>query len=905
MRKTKGMWILILCMALVMINLPISSTEVKAKTVKAKSVKLNKSIYTLKKGKTITLKATLAPKNTTQKKLVWTSSNKKIATVSKSGKVKAKKNGKTNITVKIKGTKKTAKCTIYVGLPVTKVTLNAKSKTLTQGQKFQLTAKLSPANPSVKGVTYSTSNKKVATVTANGLVTAVGVGKCSITALSKDGTGKKSVISIVVKKKESSEEVKPGQDPKEDASTETKPDTPPTDLDEEKYKEVTWDNKYVGFNHIGSYYDKNEIKSGVVNLELMGYTENVPDEWLHFPKGTTYKMEDDPNHKYDKIITVTGKSGYTCIYNLTYYYVDITSIALMNNGKDTLLSYDYDEYPPVADGDVNHLMILTGYTGNENLISDLKVTLNRDDAIVKITDNENNTTRKVLSIKVGSVTGKYNIAYTNVVLSGYQSYLNGIGIDEYKATVVKKGNEDVIELALYNSEKEITQELMDKLSTSFTTKGKESMPAEARLMDSDRSDYKKMVQLECNGVTSHLYLKYSIADKYFRLSSLKAMADGENQIISWNTANISNYPEYNIGEKNQILKIEGFVADLPTDITVTTSYDDAVAKVTDSDNNKFSKMITVTYNGETRKYYLLYEFDFDYFMEEHIKSQALVSGEDVITTDYATDRYIDGKTIDILHLEGKTLELPSSFTVTSDVSGVDLVIQNSDNKDYQKMLLVKCGAHSKPYYITYEIDENYVVRSLEFESYKDGKNIITGGVSGWANYFSHMDGPDGDWIYCIDLKGVVATLPDNLTVKSDISFVKPELKESNIDGYEKMLTLSYGSESKNYYITYGFDVKHCIQMKAIWDESTYIDHYSVYSEEVWDDVNKKYVDVNEIRFYADDEFDESVDSVEYEVNVVESEATAEVVDSDISRYKKMLVVTLEGKTFKYYIDIDY
>ena len=76
-------------------------------------VKLNKTTVTLKKGKSVTLKATVTPTAKTITTLSWTSSNKKIATVNKNGKVTAKATGTVTITVKtVNG--KTAKCKIKV-----------------------------------------------------------------------------------------------------------------------------------------------------------------------------------------------------------------------------------------------------------------------------------------------------------------------------------------------------------------------------------------------------------------------------------------------------------------------------------------------------------------------------------------------------------------------------------------------------------------------------------------------------------------------------------------------------------------------------------------------------------------------------------------------------------------------
>lgn len=68
------------------------------------TITLNKSVYTLKKGKNIKLRATLS-KAAQKKGVAWISSNQKIADVSQNGRITAKKNGKATITAKIKGTK--------------------------------------------------------------------------------------------------------------------------------------------------------------------------------------------------------------------------------------------------------------------------------------------------------------------------------------------------------------------------------------------------------------------------------------------------------------------------------------------------------------------------------------------------------------------------------------------------------------------------------------------------------------------------------------------------------------------------------------------------------------------------------------------------------------------------------
>ena len=88
---------------------PDPNPQTSQKTTR--KIKLNRRKLTLKKGKSFRLKVTLTPADS-QDKITYKTSNKKIATVSKTGKIKAKKKGKVKITV-ISGKKK-AVCTVKV-----------------------------------------------------------------------------------------------------------------------------------------------------------------------------------------------------------------------------------------------------------------------------------------------------------------------------------------------------------------------------------------------------------------------------------------------------------------------------------------------------------------------------------------------------------------------------------------------------------------------------------------------------------------------------------------------------------------------------------------------------------------------------------------------------------------------
>lgn len=180
----------------------LQTDAAKKKTVKVTSVTLNKKTATIIKGQKLTLRATLNPKNTTQKSLRWSTSNKKVATVNAKGVVNGVKKGKATITVKVKGTSKKATCKVTVKDPVkvSKITMNVKSATIYEGATKTLKVTYAPKNTTQKSLSWSTSNKKVATVSSLGIVKGVKKGTATITATVK-GTSKKATCKITVKAK--------------------------------------------------------------------------------------------------------------------------------------------------------------------------------------------------------------------------------------------------------------------------------------------------------------------------------------------------------------------------------------------------------------------------------------------------------------------------------------------------------------------------------------------------------------------------------------------------------------------------------------------------------------------------------------------------------------------------------
>ena len=177
-----------------------ASAKVTVKKVTATSPS-GKTLY-VAKGKKVKISATVTvtPNKAANKKVTYKSANKKIATVTSKGYVKGVKAGSTKVTVTSKKNAK-KKATIKVVVKkaaVKKVTLKTKTATLAVGGKTTLKATVSPTKNVSNKIAWSTSNKKVATVTSKGVVKGVKEGTATITAKAADGSGKKATCKVTV-----------------------------------------------------------------------------------------------------------------------------------------------------------------------------------------------------------------------------------------------------------------------------------------------------------------------------------------------------------------------------------------------------------------------------------------------------------------------------------------------------------------------------------------------------------------------------------------------------------------------------------------------------------------------------------------------------------------------------------
>lgn len=177
--------------AVITVTLASGKTAKVTVTVKMiRTTKLTKVPKTLSltTGKKYTLKPVVTPSNS-QEKVTYKSSNTKIATVSSTGVITAKKVGKVTITVQSGKQKATVTLTVKKA-PALKVIKNVPTKkTITKGKTYTLKPQLYPSGAIAK-ITYTSSNKSVATVDSKGKITAKKKGTAVITVKAGKFTAK-------------------------------------------------------------------------------------------------------------------------------------------------------------------------------------------------------------------------------------------------------------------------------------------------------------------------------------------------------------------------------------------------------------------------------------------------------------------------------------------------------------------------------------------------------------------------------------------------------------------------------------------------------------------------------------------------------------------------------------------
>ncbi|MGN0318899.1 MAG: Ig-like domain-containing protein [Lachnospira sp.] len=163
------------------------------------SITLSENSKFLNAGATGTLIATVGTDTATDKSIIWSSSNNEVCKVDENGNLTALVPGTAVISATAAdGSGVTATCVVRVVNPVTSITINPDTVKLLVGDSIKVSAVVVPGEASIKELDWTSSNESIAVVDEQGEIFAVGVGKCKVTATSKDGNAVKGYCWVYV-----------------------------------------------------------------------------------------------------------------------------------------------------------------------------------------------------------------------------------------------------------------------------------------------------------------------------------------------------------------------------------------------------------------------------------------------------------------------------------------------------------------------------------------------------------------------------------------------------------------------------------------------------------------------------------------------------------------------------------
>ena len=173
-----------------------ATCEVTVK-IPVSAVTLNETSTALVVGNTKQLTATVAPANADDSTVTWKSGNTNVATVDQTGKVTAVGVGTTTITATAGG--KSATCTVTVtAKPVPIEAIALRDAAVSVGRTIQLEPVFTPADTTQRDVFWTSSDRTIATVDANGRVRGLAEGKVTITVTSAEDASITASCTVTV-----------------------------------------------------------------------------------------------------------------------------------------------------------------------------------------------------------------------------------------------------------------------------------------------------------------------------------------------------------------------------------------------------------------------------------------------------------------------------------------------------------------------------------------------------------------------------------------------------------------------------------------------------------------------------------------------------------------------------------
>lgn len=181
--------LLIIALSLIIVMGSCKKEDLKPKVIEVSTVKVDFKTLSLIEGEEKQLIANVLPENATVKTILWSSSDEATATISDQGLIKSIKAGSVNIIAEsVNHVLDTCKLTVSQDvINVTGVKIDVSESDLKVGKTKQISITITPETATNKNIVWNSSDEAIATVSEEGLVTAIKVGKVKITVVTEDG----------------------------------------------------------------------------------------------------------------------------------------------------------------------------------------------------------------------------------------------------------------------------------------------------------------------------------------------------------------------------------------------------------------------------------------------------------------------------------------------------------------------------------------------------------------------------------------------------------------------------------------------------------------------------------------------------------------------------------------------
>ncbi|MDE5774614.1 MAG: leucine-rich repeat protein [Muribaculaceae bacterium] len=176
-------------------NWPLIFKSIEEFSIPVQSIRLSTEEWAGKVGESFNIAVYANPGNTTDRTIIWNSSDSSVASVDKNGNVTAVSVGSAVITATVG--RVSATCEVIVtSAAINNITLNYSDVTLSPSETIQLVATLSPEDITDKAINWTSDNENVAIVNEDGLVTALSEGMATISASCDDKTATCTITVI-------------------------------------------------------------------------------------------------------------------------------------------------------------------------------------------------------------------------------------------------------------------------------------------------------------------------------------------------------------------------------------------------------------------------------------------------------------------------------------------------------------------------------------------------------------------------------------------------------------------------------------------------------------------------------------------------------------------------------------